>query len=166
LVASYVLSEEPEFAEEIYKRLIEFWLQTDTWRAVQHWARLGAKAPLALADGLIEHIDHSFWSPGDSYYLSMWVSAVESVGGAVGRKVLLSAAYDIIESDYDGWATIACIEALGRLEAYETLVDIVEQTRHQERVGYSPTHWVHRLCVEALSSCKDDTLLQKISWAL
>lgn len=166
LVASYVLSEEPEFAEEVYKGLIEFWLQTDTWSAVQHWARLGAKAPLALADGLIEQIDRSFWSPGDTYYQSMWVNAVERVGGTAGRKALSSAAYDIIGNDYDGWATMDCIAALGRLEEYETLVDIMEQTRYQESVGYSPTHYVHRLCVEALSGCKDDVLLQRISWAL
>jgi hypothetical protein len=163
LVASYVLSEEPEFAKDIYKRLIEFWLQKDTWKAVQHWAKLGTKAPQALASEMIKRIDDRFWVHGDSYYLSFWVSAVMIVGGKIAKETIASTAFNLIGNDYDAWATIDCIQALGKLEEYEVLVKIIEWTRDREYIGYASAKFVRDLCIEALSNCKDDVLLQKIS---
>jgi hypothetical protein len=83
----------------------------------------------------------------------------------VGRK-LSAAIWGIIAMDYDGWATSDCIEALGTLGEYRTLIDILERTQHQDAVGSSPVHWFHKLCVDALSGCKDEGLLQRVSWAL
>jgi hypothetical protein len=159
-----VLSETPVFAEGVYKRLIEFWLLTDTWKAVQHWTQLGSRAPSALKELLIQQIDRDFWVWQDSYYLSLWVRALESVGGAAAGRKLSAAVWDIIRVDYDGWATIDCIEALGRLGEYQTLVDLLEQTRHEKVIGSSPAHWFHKMCIDALSECKDEALLHKVSW--
>jgi hypothetical protein len=164
LVSAYVLSEEPEFAENVYEKLIEYWLRTDTWKAVQHWAQLGPKAPSVLKERLIQHIDQSFWTWQDAYYLSFWVRALESVGGSTAGGKLSAAVWDIIGVHYEDWATTDCIEALGRLGEYETLVSILERTRYQKTAGYVPVRALHKMCVDALSGCTDETLLQKVGW--